>query len=334
MAAMNAFKGFWRALSGALCTAAVATALAPAHAASPADNFPNKAVRLIVGFAAGGPTDLQTRVMAQWLTERLGQSVVVENRVGGGGNIATEAVIRAPADGYTVLIIATANAINTSLYPNLPFNFARDIDPVAGMGRISYIVAVHPSLPARTIPELIAYAKGNPGKINYASGGLGGSSHLSVELFNGAAGTQLIHIPYKGNTAAYADVLSGRVPLIFADRGSAWQFIQAGQLRALAVTATSRQDSMPNLPTVAETLPGFEASAWYGFGAPRGTPPEIIDKLNGAINAGHRNPQVQQKFRELDAQHIVMSPAEFRAFLTSEAVRWGKAVRDSGAKPD
>lgn len=302
-------------------------------AASPADNYPNKPVRLIVGFAAGGPTDIQTRAMAQALTERLGQNFVVENRTGGGGNIATEAVVRAAPDGYTILIIATANAINTSLYPTLPFNFQRDIAPVAGMGRISYIFAVHPSVPAKTVPEFIAYAKANPGKINYASGGIGGSSHLSVELFNAAAGVDLKHIPYKGNTAAYADVISGRVPVIFADRGSSWQHIQAGSLRAIGVTSTTRQESMPNLPAVAETLPGFEASAWYGFGAPRGTPPEIIEKLNNTINAIHRDPKMQARFRELDAQAIIMTPAQWANFLASEAVRWGAAVKASGATP-
>ena len=303
-------------------------------AATAADNYPNKPVRVIVGFAAGGPTDIQTRVMAQWLTEKLGQNFVVENRVGAGGNIATEFVIKSPPDGYTILIIATANAINTTLYPNLPYNFARDIAPVAGLVRIPYIVAIHPSLPAKNIPEFITYAKANPGKIDYASGGTGGSSHLSVELFKGAAGLQMQHIPYKGNSAAYVDVISGRVPMIFADRGSVLQHIQSGALRGIGVTSIGRSPHMPDLAAVSETLPGFEASAWYGFGVPQGTPPEIIEKLNSAINAGHNDPKIRARFNELDATSIVMTPAAWGSFMASESVRWGQAVKSSGAKPN
>lgn len=314
--------------------AAALLCLAPASltlAAGAADNYPSRPVRVVVGFAAGGPTDIQTRVMAQWLTEKLGQNFVVENRTGAGGNIATEFVVKSPADGYTVLVIATANAINTTLYPNLPYNFARDIAPVAGLVRISYIVAVHPGVPAKNIPEFIAYAKANPGKLNYASGGTGGSSHLSVELFNAAAGIKLQHIPYKGNSAAYADVISGRVPLIFADRGSVWQHIQSGALRGIGVTAATRQESMPDMQAVAETLPGFEASAWYGFGVPAGTPPEIIEKLNSGVNAGHSDAKLRARFNELNASPIVMTPAAWGSFMASESVRWGEAVKASGA---
>lgn len=305
----------------------------PALAAGPADTYPNRPVRVVVGFAAGGPTDIQTRVMAQWLTERLGQNFTVENRTGAGGNIATEYVIKAAPDGYTILVIATANAINTTLYPNLPYNFTRDVAPVAGLVRIPYIVTVHPSIPAKTVPEFIAYAKANPGKIDYASGGTGGSSHLSVELFKAAAGVQMQHIPYKGNSAAYADVISGRVPMIFADRGSVLQHIQSGALRGIGVTSLGRSPLMPDLAPVSDALPGFEASAWYGFGVPVGTPPDIIDKLNAAINAGHNDPKLRARFAELDASSIVMTPAQWGAFMASETVRWGQAVKASGAKP-
>lgn len=304
------------------------------YAATAADTYPSRPVRVVVGFAAGGPTDIQTRVMAQWLTERVGQNFVVENRVGAGGNIATEYVVKSPPDGYTILVIATANAINTTLYPNLPYNFARDIAPVAGLVRIPYIVAIHPAIPAKNIPEFIAYAKANPGKIDYASGGTGGSSHLSVELFKGATGLQMQHIPYKGNAAAYIDVISGRVPLIFADRGSVLQHIQAGALRAIGVTSIARSPHMPELQAVSETLPGFEASAWYGFGVPQGTPPEIIEKLNIAINAGHNDPKMRARFTELDATSIIMSPSGWGNFMAGETVRWGQAVKASGAKPN
>ena len=302
--------------------------------AAAADTYPSRPVRVIVGFAAGGPTDIQTRLMTQSLTERLGQNFVVENRTGAGGNIATEFVIKSPPDGYTVLVIATANAINTTLYPNLPYNFARDIAPVAGLVRIPYIVAIHPSIPAKNIPEFISYVKANPGKVDYASGGTGGSSHLSVELFKGAAGLQMQHIPYKGNAAAYIDVISGRVPMIFADRGSVLPHLQSGALRGIGVTSIARSPHFPELAAVSETLPGFEASAWYGFGVPQGTPPDVIEKLNIAINAGHGDPKLRARFAELDATSIIMTPSGWGNFMASETVRWGQAVRASGAKPN
>jgi len=269
--------------------------------------------------------------MTQWLTEKLGQNFVVENRTGAGGNIATEYVIKSPPDGYTVLVIATANAINTTLYPNLSYNFARDIAPVAGLVRIPYIVAIHPSIPAKNIPEFITYVKANPTKVDFASGGIGGSSHLSVELFKAAASLQMPHIPYKGNAAAYVDVISGRVPLIFADRGSVMPYLQSGSLRGIGVTSIGRSPLFPELASVSETLPGFEASAWYGFGVPRGTPMEIIDKLNSVINAGHNDPKIRARFIDLDATSIIMSPIGWGNFMASETVRWGQAVKASGA---
>lgn len=319
----------WRRLLGLAMLALIGSGTAMA-----ADPYPTRPVRVIVGFAAGGPTDVLARVMTQWLSDRLGQQFVVDNRTGAGGNIATEAVIKAPPDGYTILVIVTANVINPSLFPNLPFNFLRDMTGVAGLARISYVVAVGSSLPIRNIAELITHAKANAGKITFASGGIGSSSHLSTEIFKGMTGTDLVHVPYKGNAAAYADLIGGRVSMILADRLSAMPHIQSGALRAIAVTSTSRFEAMPDVPTVAETVPGYEASAFYGFGVPRGTPPEIIDKLNTTINAGHRDQRIKARFTELDAVSIVASASEFGAFMTTEAERWAKAIKASGAKAE
>ena len=284
-------------------------------------------MRVIVGFAAGGPTDVLARVTTQWLGDRLGQQFIVDNRTGAGGNIATEAVVKAPPDGYTILVIVTANVINPSLFPNLPFNFLRDITGVAGLARISYVVAVHPGLPIRTITELIAHAKANAGKITFASGGIGSSSHLSTEIFKGMTGTDLVHVPYKGNAAAYADLIGGRVSMILVDRLSAMPHIQSGALRAVGVTSTNRFEAMPDVPSVAETVPDYEASAFYGFGVPRGTPIEIINRLNTAINAGHRDANIRIRFAELDAVSIIATPGEFNAFMATEAGRWRKPSR-------
>jgi tripartite-type tricarboxylate transporter receptor subunit TctC len=305
-----------------------------ATTASAADPYPTRPVRLIVGFAAGGPTDVIARVMAQSLTERLGQQFVVENRPGAGGNVATEAMITSRPDGYTVLVVATANAINITLYPTLPYDFFRDAIPVAGLARISYVVAITPSIPARTLAEFIAYAKANPGKLNFASGGTGGSNHLAGEILKGLTGMDIVHVPYRGNAAAYPDLISGRVQLILADFGSVKPHLQAQALRPLAVTSVARLDALPDLPTVAETVPGYEASAWYGFAVPKGTPPEVVETLNKAINAGLADPQVKARFAGLDAQPIVATPDEFARFMKSEAERWGQAVKASGAKPD
>ena len=269
-----------------------------------ADNYPSRPVRLVVGFAAGGPTDILARVMAQQLSQRLAQQVIVENRPGAGGNTATEAVVNAAPDGYTVLVIATANAINTSFYRKLPFDFMRDIVPVAGLGRISYVMAVHPSVPANTVAEFIAHAKANPGQINFASGGVGGSNHLSGELFKAIAGINIVHVPYRGNAAAYADLISGRIQLIFADVASSLAHVRSGALRGIAVTSLAPLPSLPGVPTVAETVPGYEASAWYGFGVPKGTPREIVEKLNRAINEAFNDPAVLARFRELEAQPL------------------------------
>jgi tripartite-type tricarboxylate transporter receptor subunit TctC len=319
---------FTHVLLGALALALVS------HQSVSAQEYPTRPVKLVVGFAAGGPTDVLARVMAEWLTTRLGQGVFVENQTGAGSNVATQAVVNAPPDGHTVLVISTSNAINTSFYKSLPYNFDRDIVPVAGLGRISYIMAVHPSVPAKTVPEFIAYAKANPGTINFASGGVGGSNHLTGELFGALTGIKIVHVPYRGNAPAYADLLTGRIQLIFADLQSSLQHVQAGALRGLAVTSATRAEALPDTPTVAETIPGFEASAWYGFGVPKGTPPAIIERLNREINAGLNDPKVQAKFKELGATAIVMSPQQFSGFMKSETDRWGQAVRAAGVTAD
>jgi tripartite-type tricarboxylate transporter receptor subunit TctC len=316
--------------------ACMALVLACVELAAPAaaDDYPARPVRLVVGFAAGGPTDILSRVMAQYLSRRLGQQVIVENKPGATGNTATESVINATGDGYTVLVVATANAINTTYYRKLPFDFVRDIVPVAGLGRISYVVAVHPSVPATTIAELIAYAKANPGKINFASGGAGASNHLAGEMFKTMAGIDIVHVPYRGNAAAYADLISGRVQLIFADIGSSLQHVKTGALRGIAVTSRAPLPALPGVPTVAETVPGYEASAWYGFGVPKGTPGAVVERLNREINAALGDGALLARFRELDAEPLVFTPGEFAAFIAAEAKRWGQAVEASGVRGD
>jgi tripartite-type tricarboxylate transporter receptor subunit TctC len=303
---------------------------APAAAA----DYPSRPIRLVVGFAAGGPTDIFARVMGQHLAQRLGQQVIVENRPGGGGNTATEAAISAAPDGYTVLVVATANAINTSFYRKLPFDFMRDIVPVAGLARISYVMALHPSVPAKTVAEFIAYAKANPGQINFASGGVGSSNHLAGELFKANTGINIVHVPYRGNAAAYADLISGRIQLIFADIGSSLAHVKSGALRGVAVTSRTPLPSLPGVPTVAETVPGYEASAWYGFGVPKGAPREIVEKLNREVNEGLKDPVVLARFRELEGEPLVFAPGEFASFMTAEAKRWGHAVEASGVRGD
>jgi tripartite-type tricarboxylate transporter receptor subunit TctC len=299
-----------------------------------AQDYPTRPVKLIVGFAAGGPTDILARAMAQWLSERLGQQFVVENKPGGGGNIATEFVLRSDPDGYTVLVAATSNAINTSYYSKLPFNFVQDALPVAGLGRVPYIVEINPKVPAKSVAEFIAYAKANPGKVNMASGGSGTSNHLAAELFKVAAGLDIVHVPYRGNALAINDLISGQVQLMFGDTTSTMQQVKAGNLRAIAVTTAQRLPELPDVPTLSETLPGFEAAAWYGFAAPKGTPAAVIAKLNREINAGLQDPKMKQKLADLGASPLVFTPAEFGAFWVTESERWGKAVKAANVKAD
>jgi tripartite-type tricarboxylate transporter receptor subunit TctC len=304
-----------------------------ANAASAAD-YPTRPVRLIVGFAPGGPTDILARHMAQYLTVKLGQQVVVENKPGATGNIATEYVINAPPDGYTILVTSTANAINMTFYQKLSFNFLRDAEPVAGLASISYLMLINPGVPAKTIAEFIAYAKANPGTINFASGGVGSSNQLAGELFKVMTGTELVHVPYRGNNAAYTDLISGNIQLIFADVASGRQHAQSGALRALGVTAPARLATLPDVPAIAEAVPGYEANGWYGFAAPRGTPRDVVATLNAAINAGLNDPGLKARFAQLEATPQIFTPAEYGAFLVAEAERWGKAVKASGVKGD
>ena len=299
-----------------------------------AQSYPTRPVRLIVGFAAGGPTDILARRMAQFLTERLGQQFIVENKPGATGNIATEYVINAPPDGHTILVTTTANAINMTFYQRLAFNFLRDVEPVAGLAGISYIMLAHPSVPARNVTEFIAYAKANPDKINFASGGVGSSNQLAGEMFKAMTGTRLVHVPYRGNAAAYADLIGGQIQLIFADVASGRPHVQSGALRALGVTSATRLATLPDLPTIGETVPGYAADGWYGFAAPKSTPAEIVARLNAAINAGLNDPELRARFAQLEAKPLIFTPQEYAAFLKFEAERWGNAVKAAGVKAD
>jgi tripartite-type tricarboxylate transporter receptor subunit TctC len=309
-------------------------ALVFASSGTASAQYPVRPVKLVVGFAAGGPTDILARRMAQYLTEKLGQQFIVENKPGATGNIATEYVINQPADGYTILVATTANAINETFYSKLSFDFRRDLEPVAGLGSFTYMMLINPKLPPTSVAEFIAYAKANPGKINFASGGVGSSNQLAGEMFKVMTGTNFVHVPYRGNAAAYADLIGGQVQLIFADVASGRTHAQSGALRALGVSAPKRLATLPELPAIAETVAGYEANGWYGFAAPKGTPREIIEKLNATINAGLNDPALKASFATFEATPLVFTPKEYGAFLVSEAERWGKAVKASGVKGD
>ena len=299
-----------------------------------AQTYPTRPVRLIIGYPPGGSADMTARLMGQWLSERLGQTFVIESRPGAATNIATEAVVHAPPDGYTLLLVAPANAINVTLYEKLNYNFLHDIAPVAGLIRFPNVMEVNPSVPAKTVPEFIAYAKANPGKLNMASSGNGSTIHVSGELFKMMTGISMIHVPYRGGAPALTDMISGQVQVMFDNVPTSIEFIRAGKLRPLAVTTAQRSEVLPDLPTVADFVPGYEASAWYGVGAPKGTPAEIIDKLNSEINAILANPKTKSRFAELGASLIGGSPADFGRLVVEETDKWGKVVRFSGAKPD
>jgi tripartite-type tricarboxylate transporter receptor subunit TctC len=299
-----------------------------------AQTYPTRPVRLIIGYPPGGSADMTARLMGQWLSERLGQTFVIESRPGAATNIATEAVVHAPPDGYTLLLVAPANAINVTLYEKLNYNFLHDIAPVAGLIRFPNVMEVNPSVPAKTVPEFIAYAKANPGKLNMASSGNGSTIHVSGELFKMMTGISMIHVPYRGGAPALTDMISGQVQVMFDNVPTSIEFIRAGKLRPLAVTTAQRSEVLPDLPTVADFVPGYEASAWYGVGAPKGTPAEIIDKLNSEINAILANPKTKSRFAELGASLIGGLPADFGKLVVEETDKWGKVVRFSGAKPD
>jgi tripartite-type tricarboxylate transporter receptor subunit TctC len=314
--------------------AAGAAALPTFSRMARAQVYPTRPVRLIVPVAPAGASDITARLMGQWLSERLGQPFIVENRPGANNIIGTEAVVRAPADGYTLLMVGTAQAINATLYDNLNFNFMRDITPVAGIIRTALVVAVHPSFPAKTVPEFIAYAKAHPRKVNMASAGNGSPPHVSGELLNMMAGVDMVHVPYRGGGPALNDLLGGQVQVYFPTTVGSIGYIRAGRLRALAVTTATRSDALPDIPTVGEFLPGYEASAWYGIGAPRNTPVEAIDKLNEAINAGLADPTIKARFGDLGGVPMPMSAAEFGKFIADETEKWAKVVKFSGAKPN
>jgi tripartite-type tricarboxylate transporter receptor subunit TctC len=311
-----------------------AAALAAASRTARAQTYPARPVRLIIGYPPGGSADITARLMGQWLSERLGQQFVIESRPGAGTNIATEAVVRAAPDGYTLLLVAPANAINARLYDKLNYNFIRDIAPAAGLIRFPNVMVVNPSVPATTIPEFIAYAKANPGKLNMASSGNGSTIHVSGELFKMMTGVNMVHVPYRGGAPALTDMISGQVQVMFDNVPTSIEFIRAGKLRPLAVTTAVRSDVLPDLPTVADFVPGYEASAWYGVGAPKGTADEIIDRLNKEINAILADPKAKARLAELGATVLAGSPADFGKLVAEETEKWGKVVKFSGAKPD
>jgi tripartite-type tricarboxylate transporter receptor subunit TctC len=314
--------------------AAGTVALTSVSRLAPAQTYPARPVRLIIGYPPGGSADITARLMGQWLSERLSQPFVIESRPGAGTNIATEAVVRAPPDGYTLLLVAPANAINATLYEKLNYNFIRDIAPVAGLIRFPNVMVVNPSVPAKTVPEFIAYAKANSGKLNMASSGNGSTIHVSGELFKMMTGVNMVHVPYRGGAPALTDMISGQVQVMFDNVPTSIEFIRAGKLRPLAVTTATRSEVLPDLPTVADFVPGYEASAWYGVGAPKGTSGELIDKLNKEINAILADPKAKARLADLGATLLAGSPADFGTLIAEETEKWGKVVKFSGAKPD
>jgi tripartite-type tricarboxylate transporter receptor subunit TctC len=299
-----------------------------------AQSYPNRPVRLVVGFAPGGGNDITARLMGQWLSERLGQPFVIENRPGAGTNVATEAVVNAGPDGYTILFVAPSAAINATLYEKLNFNFIRDLAPIAGIMRIPNVMVVNPSVPARTVPEFIAYAKANPGKINVASPGVGTSVHLSAELFKMMAGVDMVHVAYKGSAPSLTDLLGGQVQVSFATMPASIEFIRAGKLRALAVTTATRSPALPEVPSVGEFVPGYEVSTWYGLCARMGTPTEVIDKINKEINAGLADPTIKARLADLGGVTIAGSPGDFGRLIADETEKWAKVIRAANIKPE
>jgi tripartite-type tricarboxylate transporter receptor subunit TctC len=313
---------------------AAAAAALPAANIARAQAYPARPVRVIVGFAAAGALDIVARIMGQRLSERLGQPFVIDNRPGAGGNIGTEAVVRASPDGYTLLMVSSANAINATLYDKLNFNFIRDIAPVATIIGNTYVMVVHPSMPAKTVPEFIAYAKANPGKINMASAGNGSPPHVAGELFKMMAGVKLIHVPYRGGGTALPDLLAGQVQVYFATTVASIEYIRAGKLRPLAVTTATRSDALPDVPTVSEFVPGYETSFWYGIGAPKKTPIEIVDKLNSEINAALADPKITARLADLGATVLPGSPADFAKLIADDTEKWGKVIRALNIKAE
>jgi tripartite-type tricarboxylate transporter receptor subunit TctC len=314
--------------------AAGAIALPAVSRIARAQTYPARPVRLVSPYPPGGTTDILARQMGQWLSERLGQQFVIENRPGAGGNIAAESVVRAPANGYTLLLADPANVINGTLYDKLNFNFSRDIVPVASIASNSFVMVVNPSVPAKSVPEFIAYAMANPGKINMASAGIGNANHMAGELFKMMTGVNMLHVPYRGGTPAFTDLLSGQVQVFFPAMPAAIPHIRAGTLRALAVTAAARLEMLPDIPTLDEFLPGYEVTGWLGIGAPKGTPAEIINMLNKEINAGLADSAMRARLVDLGNTTLPGSPADFGKFIANETEKWGKVVKFAGVKVD
>jgi tripartite-type tricarboxylate transporter receptor subunit TctC len=302
--------------------------------AASAQDYPSRPVRLIVPYGAGGPTDILARIVGHELSERLGQPVVIENRPGAGGNLGTQAAINSPPDGYTILVVAHPNAINATLYTKLPFNFLNDVAPIAPMVRVTNVMEVTPSFPAHTVAEFIAYAKANPGKVNYVAVGSGTSGHLAAELFKSMTGVDIVQVSYRTSVSALAELMAGQVHVFFDLIPSSLPHIRAGKLRALAVTSAKPTEVLPGVPSISETVPGFEISAWFGIGAPRGTPGAIIDRLNRDITAVITEPRVKARLAELSAEVMIGTPAEFRRFIEAETEKWGRIVKFAGAKVD
>jgi tripartite-type tricarboxylate transporter receptor subunit TctC len=319
---------------GFLRLAAGAAAFPPLLTSAAAQAYPSRPVRWIVGFAPGGGNDIVARLMGQRLSERLGQAFVIENRPGAAGNLAADAVVHARPDGYTLLLVSSNNATNAAVYDNLGFDFVRDIAPVAGIGRTPLVMAVNPSVPAKTVPDFVAYAKANPGKINMGSAGTGGIGHLAGEQFKMMTGIDMTHVPYRGNGPALTGLLGGEVQLLFPSFASSLEFVSTGKLNALAVAGTRRAEKLPALPTVAESIPGFEASTWYGVGAPKGTPGAIIDRLHAEIDATLAEPQLAARFAELGDVPRPMTPTAFGRYIADETDKWGKVAKFAGVKAE
>jgi tripartite-type tricarboxylate transporter receptor subunit TctC len=297
-------------------------------------DYPTRPVHWVVGYPAGGTTDILARLVGQYLSEKLGQQFVIDNRAGAGNNIGTEIVANAPPDGYTLLLVNPANGINATLYDKLPFNFIRDIAPVAGIIRVPNVMEVNPGVPAKTVAEFITYAKANPGKVNMASSGNGTSVHVSGELFKMITGVNMLHVPYRGAAPALTDLMGGQVQVIFDNLPSSVEYIRAGKLRALGVTTAARSEALPGVPSVGETVAGYEASAWFGMGAPKGTPPEIVDKLNATVNAGLADPKLKARLADLGGTPLLGTAADFGKLIAEETEKWAKVVKFSGARPD
>ena len=315
-----------------ICMAGAAAALAALPYVAPAETYPSRPVRIIVGYAAGGGVDISARLIGQWLSERLGQQFIVENRPGAATNIATEAVVRSPADGYTLLLINAANAINASVYEKLNFEFTRDVTAVAGIMRVAFVMVVNPSLPVSTVPALITYAKANPRKLSVGSGGAGGPDQASSEYFKMETGLDMLDVPYRGLSPALADLLGGQVQLVFSTVPAAIEYIKAGKLRPLAVTTATRSEALPEVPTLSDFLPGFESSQWYGVGAPSGTPADVVIKLNKEINAGLADPQLKARITELGGEPMSMTPDGFRKHIADQTAKWAKVIKFAGIK--